>query len=364
MDKFIDARFDRVEKALAVLIDSIANYNPSPALAEDLLTADRELSGGLLKLQDHQNNHLRILSLRAEVAALDNQIKSTIQTLANSRRDMLQTPATIFPDDNTDNLAIRDQTKHYPFTYDQLMSYARRISRNTVPGQGQTDGSEYFAQFGLTSDNVAAAAAAANGTNGVDQSMPGTAAPTPAPTTPGIAATPGPASAATPGVNGTPAPNSIAPTGAAAADTTQSVTAPTVPDLPQDLQRYVSPMVGTIFSPWPMPDLMQQGALRTLNTLSEAQYRGPPAQYTSTPPVPVRFVSLEEQEEEERQKTAREAEEREAREERQRRMEEAAAAGARHSGGGGGGYSHGGASAQPAAPRQFASALDMDDDDD
>ena len=47
MDKFIDARFDRVEKALAVLIDSIANYNPSPTLAEDLLTADRELSGGL-----------------------------------------------------------------------------------------------------------------------------------------------------------------------------------------------------------------------------------------------------------------------------------------------------------------------------
>lgn len=47
MDTFIDARLDRVEKALTTVIDSIAKYNPSPALAEDLLAADRELSQGL-----------------------------------------------------------------------------------------------------------------------------------------------------------------------------------------------------------------------------------------------------------------------------------------------------------------------------
>lgn len=47
MDRFIDARFDRVEKALVTLIDSVAKYNPSPALADDLLAADRELNRGL-----------------------------------------------------------------------------------------------------------------------------------------------------------------------------------------------------------------------------------------------------------------------------------------------------------------------------
>lgn len=47
MDKFIDSRFERVEKALATLINSISTYNPSPALANDLVKADTELSEGL-----------------------------------------------------------------------------------------------------------------------------------------------------------------------------------------------------------------------------------------------------------------------------------------------------------------------------
>lgn len=47
MDKVIDGRFERVENALAKLVNSISAYNPSPALATDLVTADSELSEGL-----------------------------------------------------------------------------------------------------------------------------------------------------------------------------------------------------------------------------------------------------------------------------------------------------------------------------
>jgi len=47
MDEVIDRHFERVEKALAALINSISTYNPSPALANDLVTADAELSQGL-----------------------------------------------------------------------------------------------------------------------------------------------------------------------------------------------------------------------------------------------------------------------------------------------------------------------------
>lgn len=47
MDEIIDKRFERVEKALATLITSISTYNPAPALANDLLSADTELSQGL-----------------------------------------------------------------------------------------------------------------------------------------------------------------------------------------------------------------------------------------------------------------------------------------------------------------------------
>ncbi|KIH86375.1 mediator of RNA polymerase 2 transcription subunit 4 [Sporothrix brasiliensis 5110] len=402
MDKFIDVRFDRVEKALVTLIDSIAKYNPSPALAEDLLAADRELNSGLEQLQTHQNNYLRILALRDDVAALDGQIKSTLLALAASRRDILQTPATEFPEDSV-NRTIRDETKHYPFTYDELMSYARRISRNTVPGPGQTDGSEFFAQFG---GPIPAPGAGDGG------SAPETAAPTPAAAlTPG-AIPAGPASAGVNGAVGTPVGGGGAPAsqsgtpggaGGTGPGTGTGTAAPTpapfassggapppatnVPNvLPDDLKNYIAPTAGTVFSPWPAPDLMMHGGLRALHAATESACRDkhialphlqePPsktqtqaqtqAQPSAPPPLRIRFVSLEEQEEQERLRAQREAEEREEREERQRQMEEAAAAagvgaGAHASSNMGGSYGH--APAAAPAPAQFASTLDMEDDD-
>ncbi|CAK7240770.1 MAG: hypothetical protein STHCBS139747_002217 [Sporothrix thermara] len=395
MDKFIDARFDRVEKALTTLIDSVAKYNPSPALAEDLLAADRSLSDGLLTLQTHQNNHLRILALRADAAALDAQIRSTLLTLAASRRDMLQAPATEFPEDSA-NSTIRDETKHYAFTYEELMSYARRISRNTVPGPGQTDGADFFSAFGPQAGQ------------GVDASAPETAAPTPAATTPGTTAA-GTMTSFSGGINGaagtpsagvlttssqigTPgggaggagaatAPATVAATPAAFATSGGAPPAATnVPNvLPDDLRNFIAPTAGTVFSPWPAPDLMMHGALRNLHAVTESACRekriplphvqkAPQAAAasqvsTQAPPLRIRFVSLEEQEEQEAQERLRAQREAEEREERQRRMEEAAAAAAAgahrsHMGG------YGGGRASAPAPAQFASTLDMDDDDD
>lgn len=47
MDKIIDANFDRVEKALTTLVNSIANYTANPQAALDLVKADTELVDGL-----------------------------------------------------------------------------------------------------------------------------------------------------------------------------------------------------------------------------------------------------------------------------------------------------------------------------
>lgn len=47
MNKQLDACFDRVEKALGTLIDSIAKYNPSTNQVLELGNADVELSRGL-----------------------------------------------------------------------------------------------------------------------------------------------------------------------------------------------------------------------------------------------------------------------------------------------------------------------------
>jgi hypothetical protein len=47
MEDILTTQFDRVEKALSTLVDSIAAYNPSPQAAIELVAADEELSQGL-----------------------------------------------------------------------------------------------------------------------------------------------------------------------------------------------------------------------------------------------------------------------------------------------------------------------------
>lgn len=46
MDEHIDARFERVEKALASLVESVSKYHPYAKQAQDLQQADKELSDG------------------------------------------------------------------------------------------------------------------------------------------------------------------------------------------------------------------------------------------------------------------------------------------------------------------------------
>lgn len=47
MDKVLTANFDRVEKALTTLVNSIANYTANPLAAVELVKADSELVDGL-----------------------------------------------------------------------------------------------------------------------------------------------------------------------------------------------------------------------------------------------------------------------------------------------------------------------------
>jgi hypothetical protein len=47
MDTIVQARLDRVETALATLIESITSFNPSIPAAEELLDADSDLTVAL-----------------------------------------------------------------------------------------------------------------------------------------------------------------------------------------------------------------------------------------------------------------------------------------------------------------------------
>src|SRR5947209_7266825 len=69
----------------------------------------------------HQSNYARLVQLREESERLDNKIKDTIKLLADTRKALLATPATKFPK------KVRD------IEYTELLSYAKRISKFTVP---------------------------------------------------------------------------------------------------------------------------------------------------------------------------------------------------------------------------------------
>ncbi|KAI4190213.1 MAG: hypothetical protein L6R41_000959 [Letrouitia leprolyta] len=141
MNAIIQGQLDRVEVALNTLVSSIESYNPSVPAAIDLLAADTELQKGVKQcnahlsplpcpsrkalilnvVAQHQAHYARILSLRSAIEAHEQQRKSTLSLLASTRKDLLSTPATTFPETSRD----------VPYT--ELLDYASRISRYTIP---------------------------------------------------------------------------------------------------------------------------------------------------------------------------------------------------------------------------------------
>jgi hypothetical protein len=216
MDKQLDALFGRVEAALTTLIDSIAKYNPSEKLADDLAHADRALAQGLRELEKHQANHARIQQLRAETAALDAQTKDVAGSLWATRKEVDNTPTTTYPADGP----------RYPFTIADLLGFARRISRNTLPPPGVTNGLDLSAPP----------------TQQSEATMEGTA-------TPGASFTSG---------VGTPD-----------AMVSQATVASSVPEMPMELRHAVNPGEGAIFFPWPTEDKIRSGALAEYQRLVE-----------------------------------------------------------------------------------------------
>ena len=136
----MQSRLDRVETALNALIDSIASYIPSTNAASDLLEADDELNDSvdqckLLIVNGveqsrtetpstvtlHQEYYARILRLRETVDNLNHRITASLSSLADIRKDLLATPATVFSQDQ----------RNVP--YADLLDYASRINKYTIP---------------------------------------------------------------------------------------------------------------------------------------------------------------------------------------------------------------------------------------
>ncbi|CZT43463.1 uncharacterized protein RSE6_03507 [Rhynchosporium secalis] len=229
MDNFLDGRFERVEKALATLITSISTYNPAPALANDLVAADAELSDGFEQLTKHQTNYARILALRESSSALDNQIRETLTILTTTRRELLATPSTSLPMNGN------------PISYSDLLSYARRISKYTLPPTHREPLAGDVAETGDNTPKENSSQAQTNGTN-----------------TP-IVATNGEAQNSS-GME-------VDSTTPAAAGQTQAAQHPGVSTNLTLWEQYLNQPADMPFVPWPTEEAIRKGALASIQVL-------------------------------------------------------------------------------------------------
>ncbi|KOS22845.1 Mediator of RNA polymerase II transcription subunit 4 [Escovopsis weberi] len=226
MDQSIDSRFERLEKALAALIDSVTKYHPSTTHAEELRAADQDLGRGLLEVQTHQNNYLRIQQLRRLSASLDAQIRETLISLAATRKDIVTTQTTSYPPGDS-----------YPVTYGELLQYARRISKTTMP--------------------PASALSSVPPPPPQQQQQQQQAPP----------AQPAPAgsSSASASANGLAQQQQQQQSGAESSAQPASMHT----SLPDGMSQYLNPLSGQIFFPWPPEDKIRSGALASNQILSE-----------------------------------------------------------------------------------------------
>ncbi|RSL68182.1 hypothetical protein CEP53_002701 [Fusarium sp. AF-6] len=277
MDTFIDRRFERLEKALANLIDSVTKYHPSTVHAQELEAADNELSKGLEEVQTHQNNYLRIQQLRESSAALDAQIRDTISSLATTRKDIVTTHATTF-----------SAEPNYPIAYEELLNYARRISKTTMPPAGTINP--------VSPPPEAEGQTPAGQTPGPDSQNASVMTPSAPPTS----------QVQSPAVmNGTPQ--------VSQEPATQQTTTSTNTNLPEGWTQFLNPLSGQLFFPWPQEDKIRAGSLASNQVLMEQGIE--PKGYD-----PVEEEARKQREEEERKQKEEEA--RLAQEERERKIRE------------------------------------------
>ncbi|PTB76429.1 hypothetical protein M440DRAFT_1333282 [Trichoderma longibrachiatum ATCC 18648] len=317
MDTYIDARFERLEKALATLIDSVTKYHPSPIQAEELKNADNELCKGLEQVEIHQRNHLKIQQLRQMSASLDAQIRETLTSLATTRKDLVTTQVTSYPSE-----------PNYPILYEELLGFARRISKTSMPPAA-----------------ILNAMAAANQTT-----VPDSQAMTPSAQTPSRMQSPAP-------TNGV-------------AEEQQQTQASAHTSLPDNMNQFLNPLSGQLFFPWPLEDKIRSGALASNQILLE-QGINPRGYDPVAEEERKRKEEEERKEREEKEKQERAEREREAerqRQERQRAIEKQQAEWRRASTAAGA-SGDAGARGPPSAKAekkqfQFTNLDDLDDDDD
>lgn len=169
--------------------------------------------------------------MKSTSSKLDTEIKTALQLLSTTRAELIATPATSF------------SSKTNPLNYDELISYARRISKFTLPPH---------ARLGTTPTNPSP-----------KSSAPPSAAPTNGTNTP-VANTPVASTAAPNVLNGINIEST--PVAAAGAATPQNEKLA----MPDPIEEWLNPLnQQSGWVPWPTEEVIRRGALAQIQMLRE-----------------------------------------------------------------------------------------------
>lgn len=124
-----------LEASFTTLLTSLTTtptYSAAPAATQSLLTADTSLTSALAALYTHQQNHVRILHLRAEASRLEEQIRNTIRTCVELRKEIGNIHPSILSHSDSDDESDSEAEDGRDVDYHTLLSFASKIGKHNA----------------------------------------------------------------------------------------------------------------------------------------------------------------------------------------------------------------------------------------
>jgi len=157
--------FETHLNSLVTSLTQTNTYANAPQIAQTLLDTDDELTSSLNLLHRHQQNYARILNLRAEVATLQEQLKSTIRQCVALRDDVGRIhPSILAGDSEGEDDEDNEDAKVAEVDYHTLLTFAARIGKhNAVAAREAEAESRRFKIASRGRENATGTPATANG---------------------------------------------------------------------------------------------------------------------------------------------------------------------------------------------------------
>ncbi len=153
--------------SLLTSLTTTPTYSAAPVATQSLLTADTSLTSALRVLYTHQQNHARILQLRAEASSLEEQIRNTIRTCVELRKEIGDIHPSILSHSYSDDESDPEGEDQQDVDYHTLLSFASKIGKHNAAAakEAEEESARRLVQARKEKDKSSASAAAPQ-TNG------------------------------------------------------------------------------------------------------------------------------------------------------------------------------------------------------